>query len=82
MVRIFFYLFNQADTLSVDLINSIFMHVNMQLITQFSTIIMMKLVNLGFGEMIYHSDSNILIKLFSYLQIPLEHFNNEKLIQL
>ena len=77
-----FYHFSQADKLSVDLINSIFMHVNLQLITQFSTIIMMKLVNLLFGEILYQLDSNILIKLFSYLQIPLEHFDNEKLIQL
>ncbi|KAK8845177.1 hypothetical protein M9Y10_021359 [Tritrichomonas musculus] len=75
------YNFKQADTISVDLINSIFMHVKMHLITQISTLIMMKLVNLGFGQMLYRFDSSLLIRLFSYLQIPLEPFDNEKLIQ-
>lgn len=77
--KYFIFRFIQADSISVDLIHSISLHVYSKLITQTSTIIMMYLVNNGFGQILLNYKPSLLIQLFSYLQIPLEPYDKEKL---
>ncbi|KAK8836315.1 hypothetical protein M9Y10_039650 [Tritrichomonas musculus] len=72
--------FTQADTISEDYYDSIFCHIYSKLTTQMASLIMMELVNIGFGFLLFNHDPSCLIKLFSYCQVPLELFSHEKLM--